>query len=704
MKTIIRSFALFAVAATAALSCQKNEIENPEQDTIHFTINADIAQTKTSIVNNGDGTYTPQWSKGDEIGVYFSSSDGSLVSFTNGLDTGETARFEGNADVPEAGTLYAFYPYSSYGKKYEDGRVRLDLSATQYPSATSFDPNCDILVAKPQEYETISSNTVIADLSFARVMSVLKVNLKGEFEREQIVKSFSFTAEGVNLAGYAAMDLENAEITEWTNTTTSTVSAIYQTEDVQIGGTSNSVYLVVAPVDIPENTTLTFNVETDDYYISKTVSEHGKISFPSGNIAVIDLTINEENCTPKESIDYSGEWLITGTKADVVYAASAYNSGNNLKAYELTVYGNDKLIDKTEDIESCKMTLTKINEGSYKGKYTIQDANNLYLYAAGGESSNQLKAMNDISETDAGPYYWSILINEDGTYSVSANMTGRNKMLFNSASLLFSCYSSGQSPVTLIPYEKVVADPTPKIIVENAEIVVPASDTKATINYSIKNGSNGDVTVKVVEDDATMTDVSAVASVGTVTVSFGTNNDETQKSAKIKLSYEGASDVYVTIIQEAAIAEGYVVDVLDRAFTGVSGTTYTSWSGVESTSSSAVYAGNSAGGNSSIQLRSTNSNSGIVSTTSGGHAKKVVLEWNSSTSQGRTLNIYGSNTQYSAATDLYKTETQGTLLGTIVCGTSTELKIDGDYKYIGLRSNSGAMYLTKVEITWKEAE
>lgn len=79
MKTIIKSFALFAVAATAALSCQKNEIENPEQDTIHFTINADIAQTKTSIVNNGDGTYTPQWSKGDEIGVYFSSSDGSLV-------------------------------------------------------------------------------------------------------------------------------------------------------------------------------------------------------------------------------------------------------------------------------------------------------------------------------------------------------------------------------------------------------------------------------------------------------------------------------------------------------------------------------------------------------------------------------------------------------------------------------------------------
>ena len=141
-----------------------------------------------------------------------------------------------------------------------------------------------------------------------------------------------------------------------------------------------------------------------------------------------------------------------------------------------------------------------------------------------------------------------------------------------------------------------------------------------------------------------------------------------------------------------------VDDVLNQTFTGITGTSYTAFSGKAGTSG-AVYAGQCAGGNSSIQLRSNNSDSGVVTTTSGGKAKKVVVEWNSGTSSGRTLNVYGKNSAYSAATDLYNASNQGTLLGTIVCGTSTELTITGDYDYIGFRSASGAMYLTSVTIT-----
>ena len=76
------------------------------------------------------------------------------------------------------------------------------------------------------------------------------------------------------------------------------------------------------------------------------------------------------------------------------------------------------------------------------------------------------------------------------------------------------------------------------------------------------------------------------------------------------------------------------------------------------------------------------------------------MTWNSNTSSGRTLDVYGKNTAYSAATDLYNSSTQGTKLGSIVCGTSTELTISGDYTFVGLRSNSGAMYLEEIEITW----
>lgn len=143
-----------------------------------------------------------------------------------------------------------------------------------------------------------------------------------------------------------------------------------------------------------------------------------------------------------------------------------------------------------------------------------------------------------------------------------------------------------------------------------------------------------------------------------------------------------------------------VTDVLTRATTGVTGTSYTEWSGKTATST-AVYAGQSAGGNESIQLRSSNSNSGVITTASGGKVKSITVEWDSQTSNGRTLNVYGKNTAYSKATDLYNASNQGTLLGTIVKGTSTSLTISGDYEYIGFRSASGAMYLTSVTIEWE---
>lgn len=162
----------------------------------------------------------------------------------------------------------------------------------------------------------------------------------------------------------------------------------------------------------------------------------------------------------------------------------------------------------------------------------------------------------------------------------------------------------------------------------------------------------------------------------------------------------GTSDITISAsIKSSSIT--YVVDVLNQSLTGITGTSYSDWSGKES-NSEAVYAGNSAGGNASIQLRSNNNNSGVITTKSGGKVTKITVTWNSNTVSGRTLNIYGSNSAYTAASDLYDSSKQGTLLGTIVYGTSTELEIDGDYAYIGFRSNSGAMYLSEVEVTWSK--
>lgn len=148
-----------------------------------------------------------------------------------------------------------------------------------------------------------------------------------------------------------------------------------------------------------------------------------------------------------------------------------------------------------------------------------------------------------------------------------------------------------------------------------------------------------------------------------------------------------------------------IEDVLTADKFTATGTTYKAFTGVKATSS-AVYAGSTAKTDKgAIQLRSSKSTDGIVTTTSGGSATRISVVWNEDTTKG-TIDIYGKSTAYKAASDLYATQEgdPGTKIGSIICGTSTELVIEGDYPYIGIRSKSGALYLNSITITWGNAK
>lgn len=150
-----------------------------------------------------------------------------------------------------------------------------------------------------------------------------------------------------------------------------------------------------------------------------------------------------------------------------------------------------------------------------------------------------------------------------------------------------------------------------------------------------------------------------------------------------------------------------VTDTLTVAGTGIdlNSSSYQDWS-EKTFASDAVYAGNSARGasttNLSIQLRSKNSNSGIVTTASGGATvKKVTITFNSSTTSGNVVQVFGKAAAYNSAADLYG-DNKGTLVGEITCGTNTDLTFSSSdiYPYIGLRSKNGAIYIDQIEIVW----
>lgn len=127
---------------------------------------------------------------------------------------------------------------------------------------------------------------------------------------------------------------------------------------------------------------------------------------------------------------------------------------------------------------------------------------------------------------------------------------------------------------------------------------------------------------------------------------------------------------------------GEFTDVITANDLEATGTSYSDFSNV-TISSNAVYAGNTAkDSNGNIQMRSKNSNSGIVSTKSGGKLKSVTITVSNGSN---TIDVYGNNTAYSAASDLYSSSSQGTKLGS-VSSTGT-VTVSGDYAYVGIRSN-----------------
>ncbi len=186
------------------------------------------------------------------------------------------------------------------------------------------------------------------------------------------------------------------------------------------------------------------------------------------------------------------------------------------------------------------------------------------------------------------------------------------------------------------------------------------------------------------------------------------SGNATPKTFKNAVSYSTfVTDLVVNVSRVKYVEASSINDVMNRAWTGVTSSTYVDW--VKTNSSGAKYAGNSAGGNKNmhvIQLRSEKSPSGIVTTEYDGssYLSSVTVKWNAETISGRQLDVYGSNSPYTGPTDLYDDLSSGVLLGSITNGTSTSLTITGEYKYIGLRSNSGAMYLDEIVVTYGSNE
>ena len=366
-----RLFGIMAFAAVAAISfsaCQQKEDFIGRGDLVKAMLSAGNPETRTVLV---DGT--PYWRAEDAIGV----SDGNTNHRFDNDSQEQSAQTTFTGETALAGKLYAYYPYSST-KQIANAVINLDIPSQQYPSLTSFDPSCDIMVARPFTLDTESKT---ASLEFARLGALVKVvlsDLSSELSAD-IVKSVSLTAGG-SLAGSVPVDLAAQTVGEVTDGE-KTVTATFETGYAMNG--TNAAWFVLFPQVLAEGETLVLNVVTDKHNIKKTLTmPAGGMELTQGAVTTLNVKITAADvpclayespaamgihwsgCNATIKVDSNVEWTVSSDNP--VAVASKDADGNvNVKMPAITgfvdVVANITIapVDETLGIASQTKTLTQ---------------------------------------------------------------------------------------------------------------------------------------------------------------------------------------------------------------------------------------------------------------------------------------------------------------------------------------------------------
>lgn len=230
-------------------------------------------------------------------------------------------------------------------------------------------------------------------------------------------------------------------------------------------------------------------------------------------------------------------------------------------------------------------------------------------------------------------------------------------------------------------------------VLEGSKITAPTTPNKD--NHTLVGWTNGETLWDFDNDVVTSNLTLAAKWQSNALNAFVENVNAVQ--AYMSLAYK-----YTTTVTTASAN-----DVITVSDTSAASTTSVAYKDSTITKTNATYLANNAksqkGG---IQLRSKNSNSGIVmsvNNTNSGVAS-ITVKWASSdNTTSTTLDFYGSVTAYTAPTDLYNTSKKGSKLGSMTYDSANleqTFEVDGEFLYIGLRSNSGALYLESVTVTF----
>ena len=530
MKNIFKSLMLVAVAAMG-IACQEKFEENIapiNPNEVVMTITADVDETRTYI---DEANNKVQWSEGDQLKVIENSAVYRTTTATT-IDADGKAMFTVSfpANTTDAEFTYsAVFPATAVveddAEKIDAAKIKVTVKDQQNATATSFDPQADVLVAKQIEFEAQPTEL---NMQFKRLVAMGKMTLKNLPADAKIEKVIFTATTGKGVAGRNYVDATAGEVSQYCYYGKTNVLTVNYENAI----TTRDIYFTCNPFEMAAGET--FKVKAvcgnKSYTREVEIPAERSLVFTEGDLNT--FSVDMANATVESVSTFAeGKYLVIAKNGSKYYAMKGVKGSGNYLTYAEVAYDGVATTFAADD-ETLVWDIAAVDGGftlqNYEGKYLYGSNSGNYAYLGDAQTLTL-----SLVDGTAQQYYIAIK-------SISERILGYNT---NSGQERFAFYKGTQAnKLYLVP---VVENTEPYFTISQDVMSYTADGDEIEFEVIAHNGFNATVTAT--------TDAEWISFVhnGDYIYATAEPNDGDAREAVITFSAEGYKSVEVTVKQDA---------------------------------------------------------------------------------------------------------------------------------------------------------
>ena len=537
MKNIFKSLMLVAVAAMGIACQEKFEDFTPEcANEVVMTITADVEETRTWIDEDNGKV---QWSEGDQLKVIENSAVYRTTEATT-IEDGKAkfaVSFPANTSALEY-TYNAIFPATAVveddAEKIDAAKVKVIVKDQQKPTATSFDPQADVLVANQLVFDAQPTEL---NMQFKRLVAMGKMTLKNMPDDAKIAQVVFTAGANDGVAGRNYVNATTGKVLEYGYFGKTNVLTMSYDEAIA----SRDIYFTCNPFEMEAGETFKVKVVCEDKTYNKdfTIADGRSLTFTEGNLGT--FSVDMTGATVETSFSFAdGNYAVIAKSGSKYYAMKGVKGSGNFMSYSEVTYDGAATFS-TED-ETLVWTIA-----SADGGYTFQNNESKYLYWASGNYAY----LGDAQTLTITP------IDGTNTYYVAVKETPERVLSYNAGSPRFAFYGNKNQVCQL--YLVPVAEPE----VETYNIYLKNEDNWDEVyfyawgEYATSDWPGEAMTKTTVEGEEYYV-YNLPAEANGKTLSFLFNNNNNGKQTADITGVVADKDYFYTNYVEPAVTETYL--------------------------------------------------------------------------------------------------------------------------------------------------